>query len=93
MQVPRTARLVRAIANSKDVGWLRRENSSRQPLLERLRSIASAHEPVVYAISLTDEILRGVRYGHGLEVVHPIGPERLIAKTWPALRREWPRSS
>lgn len=96
VSTPAAQRRLDAIAASRDIEWLQRDLVDLAPLLERIRSIAASHQPVVYAIqvdpngSTPDYVSAGTSIGlfspMGIEVMHAISPDRLLGKAMRAGR-------
>lgn len=71
-------------------GWLQEENARLAPLLQRLLAVQREHEPIVYAIAVDKELLRGAIHSDpmGLRISRWIPPERIMAKAVGVTRRE-----
>jgi hypothetical protein len=77
---------LRAIELTKDTEWLKAKTVAFQPMFTRLRTIEQQHRPVVYAVLLDTRLLRGASYSNmGIEVIHPISVDYLLAKACPAV--------
>lgn len=79
---------VDAIARVRNIEWIRAQNETFAPLLERLRRVKADHEGIVYAVRLTPELLVGAGYSNmGIEVHRSIPASHLVAKATSTVAR------